>query len=58
LETFDVGVHESLSFDWYQPYIDFVHDTAIFSRYALRPSVFMTRGQMAYLVHRLMLHDA
>lgn len=41
--------------DWYQPYVEFVHDNNIFSKYAMFPSKNMTRGEMAYLVHQLML---
>lgn len=40
----------------YQPYIEFAHNNNIFSKYALRPNTNMTRGQMAYFTHQLILH--
>ena len=55
LEWFAVDINESHQDDWYQPYIDFVHNNNIFSKYALLPNKNMTRGEMAYLVHQLML---
>jgi len=39
----------------FQWYINFVHDNNIFSKYAILPYKNMTRGEMAYLVHQLML---
>jgi hypothetical protein len=39
----------------YEPYFEFVHKNNIFSKYALRHNALMTRGQMAYLAHQLML---
>ena len=54
LETFAVSLDKSSSVR-YQPYIEFVHNNSIFSKYALLPSNLMTRGQMAYLIHQLML---
>ncbi len=54
---------ESFGFDekawdwerWYQWYIDFVHNNNIFSKYSLRAEKNMTRWEMAYLTHQLML---
>lgn len=39
-----------------QPYIDYVHNNSIFSKYSLIPYNNLTRGAMAYLVHQLMLN--
>ncbi len=55
LEGFSIVSHEIGQGPWYQPYIDFVHDNTIFSKYSLLPNKNMTRGEMAYLVHQLML---
>jgi len=54
IESFPVTVG-SASDPWYQKYIDFVHDNNIFSRYSVLPQKNMTRGEMAYLIHQLML---
>ncbi|MBP7885154.1 hypothetical protein KAZ93_03255 [Patescibacteria group bacterium] len=32
-----------------------MHNNNIFSKYALRPNTNMTRGQMAYFTHQLIL---
>jgi len=59
LETFDVHVRSvSSSEKRYQGYLDFVHDNTIFSKYAYFPSKNITRGEMAYLIHTLMLNRA
>jgi hypothetical protein len=56
LETFDASaVSVSSSDAWYQKYIDFVHNNSIFSKYALLPTKNITRGEMSYLIHKLML---
>lgn len=54
IESFPVNVG-SASNPWYQKYIDFVHDNNVFSRYSVLPQKNMTRGEMAYLIHQLML---
>lgn len=54
IESFPVSVG-SASNPWYQKYIDFAHDNNIFSRYSVLPQKNMTRGEMAYLIHQLML---
>lgn len=55
LHSFEQPVKEGEGSQWYQPYMDFVHNNSIFSKYALYPDRAMTRGQMAYLSHQLML---
>lgn len=52
------GVVEWKGDDWYQPFVDWSHDNTIFSKYAIYPYQAMTRGQMAYLTHQLMLEKA
>gem|GEM_PF-6361563 len=42
----------------YQPYMDFVHNNTIFSKYAVSPTKNITRGEMAFLIHKLMLNKA
>lgn len=56
LESFAIGVEEAIGSSWYQPYVEFVHDNNIFSKYALLPTKNMTRGEMAYLTYKLMLY--
>lgn len=55
LGIFEADVEEGKGHRWYEPFVDFVHDNNIFSKYALFPQGAMTRGQMAYLVHQLVL---
>lgn len=56
INTFDVGVKEGIGEMWYTPYMDFVHNNNIFSKYAIYPWSALTRGQMALLVHTLILN--
>jgi len=59
LGSFDKNVGQANGNDaWYQPYFDFVHNNNIFSKYGLLPNKNITRGEMAYLVHQLMLEKA
>jgi polyhydroxybutyrate depolymerase len=55
LKTFAIEVDVSQGNNRYEPYFEFVHKNNIFSKYALRHNALMTRGQMAYLAHQLML---
>ncbi len=57
IESFPVKLGSANS-PWYQKYIDFTHDNNIFSRYSVLPQKNMTRGEMAYLVHQLMMDKA
>ncbi len=52
---FSMWVVEWKWMQWYQPFVDFVHNNSIFSKYGLSPVRNFTRGEMAYLVHQLML---
>ncbi|MBI5422236.1 S-layer homology domain-containing protein, partial [Candidatus Peregrinibacteria bacterium] len=56
IESFPVTVGAANT-PWYQKYIDFAHDNNIFSRYSVSPQKDMTRGEMAYLIHQLILND-
>ena len=55
LEGFNINITEASGDKRYQPYIDFVHNNSIFSKYALLPFQNMTRGQMANLAYNLLL---
>lgn len=55
LNTFSTDAEEWKWNDRYQPYIAFVHDNTIFSKFALNPHASMSRGRMAHLVHKLIL---
>jgi hypothetical protein len=55
--SFGIDVGSAASGEpWYQPFVDFVHDNGIFSKYGLLSSRNITRGEMAYLIHKLMLN--
>lgn len=54
IESYPVSLG-SANNPWYQKYIDFSHNNNIFSRYSILPQKNMTRGEMAYLIHQLML---
>ena len=55
IESFPVKITDSGG-DWYQKYIDFSHNNNIFSKYSILPQGYMTRGQMAFLIHKLILN--
>jgi len=40
---------------WYRPFVDFVHNNNIFSKFAVLPSKEMTRAEMAVLLEQLLL---
>jgi len=54
IESFPVTLGSETD-PWYKRYVDFSHNNNIFSRYAILPQGTMTRGQMAYLIHKLIL---
>lgn len=59
LNAFDgYGVVEGSGEGWYQPFLERAHDNNILSKYAVYPDQPMTRGEMAYLVHQLMLEKS
>jgi len=43
---------------WYEPYVDFSHENNIFSKYNYLPDKLITRGEMAYLIQRLIYNKA
>lgn len=55
LETFDQPVDETQDPRWFEPYVDYVHQNNLFSKYALRPEMPMTRAQLSFLTHQLLL---
>jgi hypothetical protein len=55
LNAFDLGIVEWSGSDRYTPYLDYVYANAIFPSRSLHPDTNMTRGQMAYLVHQLLI---
>ena len=54
IESFPVIVQETGD-PWYKKYVEFAHNNNIFSKYGVMPQKNMTRGEMAYLIHQLML---
>lgn len=55
LNAFDLGIVEWTGTSRYLPYLEYVYANAIFSSGSLSPDIAMTRGQMAYLVHQLLI---
>lgn len=55
LNAFDLGILEWNGSSRYTPYLDYVYANAIFPSQSLHPNTTMTRGQMAYLVHQLLI---
>jgi len=43
--------------EWFQPYTEFAHVNNLFSKYSYIPGRDMQRGEMAFLVHSLLLHQ-
>jgi polyhydroxybutyrate depolymerase len=58
LEIFAIPVDtmHSAAHQRYQPYFSVMHHAGLFSQYSLMPDKLMSRGDVAYLVHRLILH--
>lgn len=52
---FNAWVIEWKGNDRAQPYIDYVHNNNIFSKFGIIPWYNLTRGNMSYLVHQLIL---
>ncbi|MDZ4216893.1 MAG: S-layer homology domain-containing protein, partial [Candidatus Gracilibacteria bacterium] len=58
LETFDLPLTPiKTGQHWFQPYVDFAHENNIFSKYSYIPGRNMSRGELAYLVHQLLLNE-
>lgn len=55
LNTFDHSIREGDGHRRYVPFVEFAHNNNLFSKYAFFPDQLMTRGQMSYLVHQLVL---
>jgi predicted DNA-binding antitoxin AbrB/MazE fold protein len=56
VETFLIDVGNVKKDDaWYQQYLEFVHNNNIFSKYNIAPTKNMSRGEMAYFIHQLMI---
>lgn len=55
LNAFETNIQEWVGNEWYLPYITFVHDNSLFSKYALNPHMPMSRWRVAHLVHKLLL---
>lgn len=55
IESFGYVLNGNSNDKWYQKYLDFVHENNIFSKYGISPIENITRGEMSYLIHQLML---
>lgn len=55
LNTFNLGIIEWSGSNRYIPYLEYVYANTIFLSGSLSPDITMTRGQMAYLVHQLLI---
>lgn len=56
IETFDLSTQDYRGEQWFEPYIEFAHSNNIFSKFSYLPSRGMTRGEMSYLIHQLLLN--
>jgi len=41
--------------NWFVPYVEFAHEHSLFSKHSYLPNRSMTRGEMSFLVHQLIL---
>lgn len=58
LESYGVNIAAANSDEqWFQPYVDFAHENNIFSKYSYIPGRHMSRGEMSYLIHQLLLNE-
>jgi polyhydroxybutyrate depolymerase len=57
MESFDLNLDEAAGELWYEPYTEFAHENNLFSKFSYFPGRSMTRGEMSYLIHRLILND-
>jgi len=42
---------------WFEKYVNFAHENELFSKFTYVPNGSMTRGEMSYLVHQLILKE-
>lgn len=57
VNSFDKDIIEWSWRNRYQPYLNYVHDNNLFSKYAINPETEIRRGMMAYLAHTLMVEN-
>ncbi len=55
IEYFELETLQNQDDKWFEPYVDFAHENNLFSKYAYLPNKNMTRGEMAFLVHQLII---
>lgn len=56
-ETFDLELPDNETNVWYTPYVELAHDSSIFSKHSYLPDRPMKRGEMAFLMHQLILNE-
>lgn len=56
METFGSAPQSISGREWYVPYVEQAHQQSLFSKYSYFPSRSMTRGEMSFLVHQLILN--
>lgn len=56
IETFDLNSDQYKGDEWFEQYVEFAHQNNIFSKYSYLPSRQMTRGEMSFFIHQLILN--
>ncbi len=57
LEDFDLDLSAYERGEWYEKYVNYADEHDFFSKYSYLPNGSMTRGEMSYLVHQLILQE-
>lgn len=57
LDIFDQSVVSIKEGDWFQPYVEFAHQHNLFSKFSYLPARSMTRGELSFLMHQLILNQ-
>lgn len=57
LETYGASVRDAGSSEqWFLPYVEFAHNNNLFSRFSYVPTRLMNRGEVAWMIHQLLLN--
>ncbi len=57
IDTFGLTLAPSEDSEWFRPYVEFAHESSLFSKHSYLPGHSMTRGEMSFLVHQLLLNQ-
>lgn len=57
-ESFEVKLPDpSPGVNWFEPYVDYAHEHSLFSKHSYFADRPMTRGEMSYLLHQMILDE-